>query len=215
MVAVEVDPGFVTELRTSLATEHNLTILQADILQVDLAQAVNQASGTASPPVRMVSNLPYYITSAVLRQFLESKLDLRAIVVTVQLEVARRIVAGPGDMSLLSVSVQYYGRPEIVLRLSPSAFYPQPDVESAVLRITPHSQPYEHNKSVFALAKAGFSQRRKQLRNTLTSGLSIPKSAAEEMLTQASVDPSRRAESLSIHEWVHLAEVYDITNASQ
>jgi 16S rRNA (adenine1518-N6/adenine1519-N6)-dimethyltransferase len=211
VLAVEVDSGLAAELRATLGAHHNLTILQADILQVDLAQAVSQACGVERPPVRMVSNLPYYITSAVLRLFLESAIDLRAMVVTVQLEVAQRITAGPGDMSLLSVGVQYYGRPEIVMRLSPSAFYPQPDVESAVVRITPHLPPTGHNRSVFILAKSGFSQRRKQLRNTLASGLSIPKTAAEDLLEEASIDPSRRAESLSITEWARLASVYDIT----
>jgi len=215
VLAIEIDSSLVAELRVALGALHNLTILQADILQVDVAQAVSQACGVIRPPVRMVSNLPYYITSPVLRQFLESDLDLRAMIVTVQLEVAQRITAGPGDMSLLSVGVQYYGQPEIVMRLSPSAFYPQPDVESAVVRITPHLPSNLHNNVVFTLAKAGFSQRRKQLRNTLSSGLSIPKAAAEDLLAQASIDPSRRAESLSISEWVKLASVCDITFASK
>ena len=209
VIAIEIDRNLIPILQDELSPAANLTIVQADALEVDYLQLVRDACpGDVLPPIRFIGNLPYYITSAVIRQILELPLHVEVIVITVQLEVADRIVAGPGDMSLLSVSVQFYGKPEMLFRLSPSVFFPQPDVDSAVVRITPRPQTADA-KTVFTLARAGFSQRRKQLRNTLAAGLLLPKETADRLLLGAQVDPTHRAETLSIAEWIHLAEAYE------
>ncbi|MCS7060971.1 MAG: rRNA adenine N-6-methyltransferase family protein, partial [Anaerolineae bacterium] len=128
---------------------------------------------------------------------------------TVQAEVAARMTARPNDMSLLALSVQLFGEPKIVMRLDRSAFYPQPEVESAVVAITPHRQPlYADLRTLFTLARAGFGQRRKQLRNTLSGNLGLSPQRAEVLLQASGVDPTRRAETLSVGEWIALSEQY-------
>jgi 16S rRNA (adenine1518-N6/adenine1519-N6)-dimethyltransferase len=195
-------------LQQELADHANVAIVQADAMEVDYGALLREHAGDKQAPVRFVGNLPYYITSALVRKILESNLNIRSVTLTVQLEVAQRMVAQPGDMSLLSVSVQFYGRPELVMRVSPSAFYPQPDVDSAVVRITITPQPAGADaETLFALARAGFGQRRKQLRNTLAAGMHWSKEDTDRLLEQASIDPTRRAETLSVAEWVALAEV--------
>jgi 16S rRNA (adenine1518-N6/adenine1519-N6)-dimethyltransferase len=130
--------------------------------------------------------------------------------VTVQREVAERLVAEPGDMSLLAVSVQFYGAPHIAMRLNPAAFWPRPDVESAVVRIDVYDAPpveVPDEALFFRVVRAGFGQKRKQLRNSLGAGLPIDKQQAGALLEQAGIDPRRRAETLSIAEWAALARV--------
>lgn len=222
VIAIELDQHLIPALQTELHHPANLTIIHADALEVDY-NTIRQTAGTddrpidtLDTPVRVVGNLPYYITSAFIRRLLESRLNPALIVLTVQMEVARRMVAEPGQMSLLAVSVQFYGQPRLVMRISPSAFYPQPDVDSAVVAITPHPQPlYPYPNSVFALARAGFSQRRKQLRNTLASGLGITREQSEEILLTSRIDPARRAETLGIKEWIALAAHYDTRGHAQ
>ena len=209
--AIELDRNLIPILHAELKDYPNLTIVQADALEVDFAAQL-QALGLANDtPVRFVGNLPYYITSAVIRRMLESGLTVRGITLTVQLEVAQRIVAQPGDMSMLSVSVQFYGRPELIMKLSPAAFYPQPDVESAVVRIIPVSRTADPT-AVFTLAKAGFAQRRKQLRNTIAVGLQMSKDASDTLLVSAGINPERRAETLSMAEWEELAQNWQSSN---
>ncbi|MCL5994598.1 MAG: 16S rRNA (adenine(1518)-N(6)/adenine(1519)-N(6))-dimethyltransferase RsmA [Chloroflexi bacterium] len=204
VIAIEIDRSLIPVLEQELGQPANLAIVQADALEADFATL----AGT-SRAVRFVGNLPYYITSAVIRRMLETPLPVRAIVLTVQLEVAHRMTAQPDDMSLLAVSVQFYGQPELLARLSPSAFYPQPDVDSAVVRIIPHQQPLAANPAtLFTLARAGFSQRRKQLRNTLAAGLHWSKAQADDLLAQAGINPARRAETLSMDDWVQLSKAY-------
>ncbi|MGQ9904039.1 MAG: 16S rRNA (adenine(1518)-N(6)/adenine(1519)-N(6))-dimethyltransferase RsmA [Anaerolineae bacterium] len=219
VIAIELDQHLIPALQTELHHPANLTIIHADALEVDYSILRQTAGADACPidtPIRVVGNLPYYITSAFIRRLLESRLNPALIVLTVQMEVAQRIVAEPGQMSLLAVSVQFYGQPRLVMRISPSAFYPQPDVDSAVVAITPHPQPlYPYPNSVFALARAGFSQRRKQLRNTLASGLGITREQSEEILLASRIDPARRAETLGVKEWIALAAHYDAQGHAQ
>lgn len=205
VIAVEIDRNLVPVLQAELSDCANVTIVQEDALEADFAARVLSIGAAADTPVRFVGNLPYYITSAVIRRMLESGLNAQCIVLTVQLEVAQRIVAQPGDMSLLAVSVQFYGQPELLMKLSPSAFYPQPDVDSAVVRITP-AQRNADATAVFTLARAGFAQRRKQMRNTLAVGLQMSKDAADALLVSAGINPERRAETLSMAEWEELAQ---------
>lgn len=204
LIAVELDPRMI-EL---LPTHDKLSVIHADALEVDFAALANGA------PVRFVSNLPYYITSALIRRMLESGADVRTLILTMQLEVARRIIAQPPEMSLLSVSVQFYGAPSLLFRVPPSAFKPQPNVDSAVLRITPHAAlPQIDVDCFFNVVRAGFCQPRKQLRNTLAAGLTLDKIEAAMLLMRAKIDPLRRAETLMIGEWVALTQVHGETHS--
>jgi 16S rRNA (adenine1518-N6/adenine1519-N6)-dimethyltransferase len=162
-----------------------------------------------APDYLVVANIPYYITSAVLRHLLESGGHPRRLVLTVQREVAERICARPGKMSLLSLSVQVYGAPNIVAYIPAEAFIPAPKVDSAVLRVEILPKPLIpiHLLDIFfTLIKAGFSQKRKTLRNSLSGGLGIEHTGAEKILVAAGIDPMRRAETLSMEEWGRLCD---------
>jgi 16S rRNA (adenine1518-N6/adenine1519-N6)-dimethyltransferase len=158
----------------------------------------------------VVANIPYYITSAVIRHLLESAPKPRRIVLTVQKEVAKRICAKPGDMSLLALSVQVYGTARIAAEIPAGAFFPAPKVDSAVLCVDIYPAPLIRESllnTFFALIKAGFSQKRKTLRNSLSAGLHISPTDAVDLLTRANIDPQRRAETLSIEEWERLSSL--------
>lgn len=156
---------------------------------------------------KLIGNIPYYITGPILRHYLESVCRPVVMVVMVQREVADRIVAGPGDMSLLALSVQYYADPSIAIRVPAGAFYPRPKVDSAVIRLVPHVRTPELalTEAFFTVARAGFSTRRKQLVNALANGLPTSREGASLLLQAAGVDERRRAEQLSIAEWKRLA----------
>ena len=160
------------------------------------------------PDYLVVANIPYYITSAVLRHLLESGSHPLRLVLTVQEEVAERICARPGRMSLLALSVQVFGIPEIVAYIPAEAFFPAPKVDSAVLRVEILPEPLIATPlldTFFTLIKAGFSQKRKTLRNSLSGGLGISPADAENRLAAAGIDPMRRAETLSLEEWGQLS----------
>ncbi len=208
VVAIELDQTLIPALREELGEAQNVTIVHGDALKVDFVQLAQDAARMFGRPfqvTRFVANLPYYITSAAIRRILECGLSIASVVLTVQTEVAKRVTAQPPDMSLLAVSVQFYGRPDLLFRISPNQFYPQPGVESSILRITPHNRPPAIDaQKFFRVVKAGFSQPRKQLRNTLAAGLKITKSEAEAALRQSGIEPGRRAETLSLEEWKRL-----------
>lgn len=156
----------------------------------------------------VVANIPYYLTSALLRRLLEAEQKPKRVVLTVQEEVARRICAPEGNLSLLAVSVRVYGTASMVFRIPAGAFYPPPEVDSAVIRIDLHKQPLIENTRIeifFALAKAGFSQKRKTMLNSLSAGMGWTKQLAGEILTLAGINANRRAQTLSLEEWVRLA----------
>jgi 16S rRNA (adenine1518-N6/adenine1519-N6)-dimethyltransferase len=202
VVAVELDGRLIDVLRDRLAPYRHVTLVQGDILEVDIAELVGMG------PYYVVGNVPYYITSAILRHILERPARPQRVVLTVQREVAERLTAQPGDMSLLAVSVQVYGQPQIAMRLKPGAFWPRPDVESAVVVIDTGGGPavdVPDETLFFRVVRAGFSQKRKQLRNTLSAGLHIDKARAGELLAQAEIDARRRAETLALDEWAALA----------
>jgi len=223
VVAVELDQRLIPVLESVLAGLDNVTLVRGDILELDPAVLVNQGSGirdqgsgtrdqhpTSNFQYKVVANLPYYITSAVLRHLLEAALKPQRMVLTVQREVAERIVAKPGQMSLLAVSVQFYGQPRLLFRLKPGSFYPSPEVESAVVRVDLHSTPpvpVEETAAFFRVVRAGFAQRRKQLRNTLAAGLRQPPEEVADRLREAGVDPRQRAEALNLEEWAKVAYV--------
>ncbi len=202
VLAVETDGRLLPLLRAELPTGAQLRLLHADVLALDLDALL------APDPWVCVANLPYYITGAILRHLLECSHRPRRLVLTVQREVAERVLARPGAMSLLAVSVQFYGRPRIVGRLKPAVFWPRPEVDSAILRIDlPATPPLDvpDEATFFRVARAGFSQKRKQLRNALGNGLGIHAGAAAELLATAGIDPQRRAQTLSLQEWAALA----------
>ena len=208
VVAVELDEVMVGILRQELAHLPNLTVVHGDILNLQPASLLVGAAAQALSNYTVVANLPYYITSAAIRHLLEAEVPPSRLVLTIQLEVAQRIVAQPGNMSLLAVSVQFYGRPQIVSRIPAGAFLPPPQVDSAVVRIdTFDSNPYDvtDRRHFFRVVKAGFGQKRKQLHNALTAGLALPADQVTHALELAGIDPQRRAQTLSMGEWVALA----------
>lgn len=203
VVAVEIDAALLPPLAESLRAYDNVEIIQADILSLDLARRV-----APEPGYKVVGNIPYYITSAVVRYLLEAKVRPARIVLTVQLEVAERMVAQPDDMSLLAVSVQFYSQPRIVARLPAGAFYPPPQVDSAVVVLDVLDQPavaVDDIQHFFRVVKAGFSQKRKQIRNSLSGGLHLSNAQVDAVLAQAGIAPQRRAETLTLPEWGALA----------
>lgn len=204
VVAVELDGRLLPILEQVLAGVANVRVVQGDILALHLAQLISQAG------YRVVANIPYYITSALIRHLLEAHPRPHSLVLTIQREVAERICAAPGKMSLLALSVQIYGTPEIVTHIPSGAFYPPPEVDSSVLRVDLTGEtrlPGDDLPFFFRLAKAGFSQKRKTLRNTLAGGMRWQPRQAEELLKEAGIDPRRRAETLSLEEWEKLTSV--------
>jgi len=209
VIAVELDDRLAALLREHLAAFPNVTVVNGDILRIDPADLLREAGASE---YRVVANLPYYITSPVLRHFLEASPRPTSMVVMVQKEVAETIAARPGDMSLLSVSVQLYGEPEIVGHVPARCFHPAPDVDSAVLRIRVHAVPGVAVSDVdafFGLVRAGFSASRKQMVNSLARGLGRPRSEVQALLKNAGIEERRRAETLSLEEWARLWEVFD------
>ena len=201
VAAVELDRDLLAPLKTVLTPHPNVTVTHGDILELHIADLVDQ------PNYIVAANIPYNITSAIIRHLLESEPKPRRIVLTIQKEVAERICAKPGDMSLLALSVQVYGEPRLMAKIPAGAFHPIPNVDSAILRIDIHPQPLipaEMLPIFFKFIKAGFSQKRKTLRNSLSSGLHIKPAEAETLLNTANIDPMRRAETLSIEEWHQL-----------
>ncbi len=205
MVAVELDKRLIAPLTEVLAGFDNITIKQGDMLEL----SPDALLGTARYVV--VANIPYYITSALIRHLLEADHKPTRMVLTVQQEVAERILARNGKMSLLALSVQVYGKPELKARIPAGCFYPPPEVDSAVLSIELYEEPLFPSESLdlfFKLAHAGFAQKRKTLRNTLATGMNESPAWAEKLLTAAGIDPQRRAETLSMQEWKQLVEAY-------
>ena len=211
VMAIEADSEMVSALSEVVARYPNLTVIHGDILHVDPASLL-QPSGGVPASYKVVANIPYYITSAVLRYFLEASRQPALMVVMVQKEVGKAIVAQPGDMSLLAVSIQFYGRPSIVARVPARSFYPPPKVDSVILRVDVYEKPpvsVPSARAFFETVRAGFSAPRKQLRNSLAQGLAIDTQLAAGLLQRVEIDPRRRAETLSIEEWGRLCRERD------
>jgi 16S rRNA (adenine1518-N6/adenine1519-N6)-dimethyltransferase len=205
VVAVELDPNLLPPLKAVLSPYQNVRLIEGDILKLSPKDLVTENN------YLVVANIPYYITSAVIRHLLEHEPKPRRIVLTIQREVAQRICASPGDMSLLALSVQVYGKPRIAARIPAGAFFPAPKVDSAVLSVDIYPSPLikpELLDAFFQLIKAGFSQKRKTLRNSLSSGLRMLPAKTVDLLTSANINPQRRAETLSIEEWERLSELF-------
>ena len=207
VIAIELDQKLAAILQARIGTR-NLAVVNEDVLKTDPSQLL-KPYGISE--YKVVANLPYYITAPVIRHFLEASLKPRLMVLMVQREVAKQITAAPGDMSLLSVSVQFYGSPRIAAKVPARSFYPAPDVDSAVLRIDVHGRPrvaVDDIDAFFRLVKAGFSANRKQIINSLSHGLGCAKSEVGILLEKAGIEPQRRAETLSMEEWGSLYTIY-------
>jgi 16S rRNA (adenine1518-N6/adenine1519-N6)-dimethyltransferase len=205
VTAVELDRKLIPALESILNPYKNVHLVQGDILKIDPSTLMEEDG------YLVVANIPYYITSAVIRHLLEAGQRPKRLVLTVQKEVAERICALEGKMNLLALSVQVYGSPAIAEVIPAAAFYPAPKVDSAVLCVEIHPQPLipvPRLEVFFQLVKAGFSQKRKTLRNALSGGLRISTDEAEELLTSAGIEPKRRAETVRLEEWGELTRRY-------
>ncbi len=205
VLAVEIDPDLIPILKNAVSPNQNIRIIQGDILRIDLVDLIPSAE------YLVVANIPFYITSNLMRHLTSTGKRPRRIVLTIQKEVAERICAQPGKLSLLSLSVQVFGKPIIISKIPAGAFYPVPNVDSAILRIDSYPSPIIPEDLLdlfFELIKAAFSQKRKTLRNSLAGGLGLDKSTIEAMLAEVEIDARRRAETLNLNEWNSLAIAY-------
>jgi 16S rRNA (adenine1518-N6/adenine1519-N6)-dimethyltransferase len=204
VVAVELDQKILPVLREMTARFPQVEILPIDLLAVDPVQVFGEE------PYKLVANLPYYITALTLRHFLENQSPPRLLVLMVQKEVAQRMAAGPGDMSLLGLSVQFYGKPRLIELVPAEAFFPPPQVDSAIIRVDLFPEPpldAELRDRFFRLAHAGFAEKRKQLHNSLARNLHLPQETVGRWLAAAQIDPIRRAETLRLEEWLLLTRI--------
>ncbi len=204
VVAVELERDMLALLTKTTSFYSNVELIARNLLFLNPVDVFGQST------YKLVANLPYYITAPTFRHFLESANPPRTLVVMVQQEVAQRIVAQPGDLSVLAISIQFYGKPRIMANVPASSFYPAPKVDSAILRVDIHADtplaPAERD-SFFRVVQAGFSERRKQLHNSLTHGLHYKNEIVLAWLAEAGIEASRRAETLSIAEWLQLWRV--------
>ncbi len=216
VIAVELDDRLIPFLRERFVGQPHVTIVHADILKLEVGALMGEAANGAinthhaprTTPYKVVANLPYYITSAVIRHLLEATPPPERLVLTVQSEVGERMVASPPSMSLLALGVQFYCTARIMGRIPAGAFYPVPKVDSAVVRLDRRAEPVVPGVTAdefFRIARAGFGQPRKQLRNSLAAGLSVPPASAEAWLERAGIASQRRAETLTLAEWGALA----------
>lgn len=212
VVAVEIDKALIPILQDTLSEYPNVTIINEDILKVDLEKLVKEKND--GRPVKVVANLPYYITTPIIMQLFESHVPLHSITIMVQTEVAQRMQVGPGtkDYGALSLAVQYYSRPEIITHVPPSCFIPRPNVGSTVIRLTRYEKPPVEAADegfLFSLIRASFNQRRKTLVNGLSnaSGLNLSKAQVTEALEQMGLPANVRGETFTLEQFARLSEL--------
>ena len=213
VVAVEIDKNLIPILQNdTLAAYDNVTIINDDILKVDINKIVQEKNN--GQPIKVVANLPYYITTPIIMGLFESHVPLQSITIMVQKEVADRMQVGPGtkDYGALSLAVQYYAKPEIVANVPPNCFIPRPNVGSAVIRLTRHAKPPVEVKDeayMFALIRASFNQRRKTLLNGLTNAgsLGVTKEQITEVLAEMGLPATIRGEALTLEQFGELSNL--------
>ena len=212
VVAVEIDKALIPILHDTLSEYPNVTIINEDILKVDLEKLVKEKND--GRPVKVVANLPYYITTPIIMQLFESHVPLHSITIMVQTEVAQRMQVGPGtkDYGALSLAVQYYSRPEIITHVPPTCFIPRPNVGSTVIRLTRYEKPpveAADESFLFSLIRASFNQRRKTLVNGLSnaSGLNLSKAQITEALEQMGLPANVRGETFTLEQFARLSEL--------
>lgn len=212
VVAVEIDKNLIPILEDTLSAYDNVTVINEDILKLDIHSIVKEKNG--SKPIKVVANLPYYITTPIIMGLFESHVPLKSITIMVQKEVADRIQVGPGtkDYGALSLAVQFYAKPEIVANVPPNCFIPRPGVGSAVIRLTRYGEPpvkVEDEKKMFSLIRASFNQRRKTLVNGLVNaaGFNISREQVLKALEQMELSPSIRGEALTLEQFAKLSDL--------
>ena len=212
VIAVEIDKNLIPILEDTLSAYDNVEVLNDDILKVDIKALAEERN--AGKPIKVVANLPYYITTPIIMGLFESHVPIDSITIMVQKEVADRMQEGPGskEYGALSLAVQYYADPEIVVNVPPSCFMPQPKVGSAVIRLTRHAQPpvnVENEKLMFQIIRASFNQRRKTLANGLNNfpGLNLSKEAIQQCIEELGVPATIRGEALSLEQFAQLSNI--------
>ena len=211
VVAVEIDKTLIPILEDTLSEYDNVTVLNADILKTDIQAICDEYNN--GKPIKVVANLPYYITTPIIMGLFESHVPLKSITIMVQKEVAERMKEGPGskDYGALSLAVQYYADPEIVAEVSPNCFIPKPNVGSAVIRLTRYEKPpvnVEDENFMFALIRASFNQRRKTLSNGISNaGLGISREQVTKALEQMELSPTVRGEALTLEQFADLSNI--------
>jgi len=204
VTAIEIDRNMIPALEHVLKGIKNTTIIQGDILSMHIPSLVGD------DPYMVIANIPYYITSAIIRHVLESPNLPTGVFLTIQQAVAQRICATDGNLSLLALSVHIFGEPSIVLHIPAGAFFPAPNVDSALLAINLYPQPRVPSALIdplFCLAKHAFQQKRKMLRNSLAKVPGLEENTAS-LLESAAIDPTRRAQTLRVEDWCRLAQEY-------
>ena len=212
VVAVEIDKALIPILADTLSEYDNVTVIHEDVLKVDIAKLAEEYNG--GKPIKVVANLPYYITTPIIMGLYESHVPIESITVMVQKEVADRMQTGPGskDYGALSLAVQYYAEPYIVANVPPNCFMPRPSVGSAVIRLTSHKEPpvqVEDEKLMFQVIRASFNQRRKTLANGLNNSpeIHLPKEVIIRAIESLGKGASVRGETLTLHEFAELSNV--------
>jgi 16S rRNA (adenine1518-N6/adenine1519-N6)-dimethyltransferase len=214
VIAIELDAEMADVLEKTLSYD-NVVIINEDVLGTDPSEVLKGKLPHVPQGMqhyKVVANLPYYITSPVIRHFLEAKVKPEMMVVMVQKEVAEAILAGPGKMSLLSIGVQFYGRPSLVTIVPAASFFPAPEVDSAVIKIEVFDKPpveVSDTEGFFRLARAGFAAPRKQSTNSLMQGLKLPREDVLKLLETAGIEPQRRAETFTLKEWAALWRAWE------
>lgn len=216
VVAVEIDKNLIPILQDTLSAYDNVTIINEDILKVDIKKLVEEKNN--SRPVKVVANLPYYITTPIIMGLFESHVPIDSITIMVQKEVADRMQVGPGtkDYGALSLAVQYYARPEIVANVPPNCFIPRPNVGSAVIKLNRYEEPpvhVENEKFMFRLIRASFNQRRKTLANGLKNGgIEVSKEELARILNAMNLPENIRGEALSLEQFAQLSNLIEKAN---
>ena len=219
VTAVEIDTNLIPILEDTLSAYDNVTVINQDILKLDIAKLAMERNG--GKPIKVVANLPYYITTPIIMGLFESHVPIDSITIMVQKEVADRMQEGPGskEYGALSLAVQYYAKPEIVVNVPPSCFMPQPKVGSAVIRLTRHSEPpvtVKSEKLLFQVIRASFNQRRKTLANGLANygAFGLPKEELQACIEELGVPVNIRGEALSLEQFAQLSNIiYDHRSA--
>lgn len=207
VIAVEIDQTLIPVLENRFKNNKKVEIIHGDILGMDLK---SQVTSLNLDGYKLIANIPYYITSLIIRKFLECEMPPKEMILMVQKEVAERIVAKPGKMSILAVSVQYYASAEILFGVPKTAFDPVPEVDSAVIRITYNAKRITHEEAeqFFCIVRAGFCAKRKTLANNLANSLHIERKIAEEKLAQVGIASNARAQELSVEDWEKLSILF-------
>lgn len=216
VLAIEIDEALANKLKKQYKNSKKIEIINADILKINLPELIKQNNFQNLPAGRqgykVVANIPYYITSPIIQLFLETEFPPSEMILMVQKEVAERICARVGQMSILAVSVQYYAKPELLFYVDKKSFFPVPEVDSAVIKISKINNQQtinnkEETKHFFRIVKAGFSAKRKTLVNNLSSSLQLGKYEVEEKLKKIDITPNQRAQELCIEDWKKLVKL--------